>query len=50
MARSAVAAGLPVFVEKPLTLDRGEADDLFNFTCAEVGLVWVEHTHLFHPA
>ncbi len=50
MTRAAVAAGLPVLVEKPLTLDGDEAEALFEFVRAEGGLVWVEHTHLFHPA
>ena len=50
MTRAAVAAGLPVLVEKPLTLDGDEAEALFDFARAEGGLVWVGHTHLFHPA
>ena len=50
MTRAAVAAGLPVLVEKPLTLDGDEAEALVDFVGAEGGLVWVGHTHLFHPA
>ena len=50
MTRAAVAADLPVLVEKPLTLDRGEAEALYDFAGAEGGLVLVGHTHLFHPA
>lgn len=50
MTRSAVRAGLPVLVEKPLTLDLDEAISLRDFVAAAGGLVMVGHTHLFHPA
>lgn len=50
MARAAVAAGLPVLVEKPLTLSLAEAQDLRDFVAARAGYVMVGHTHLFHPA
>ena len=50
MARAAVAAGLPVLVEKPLTLSLAEAQDLRDFVAARAGYAMVGHTHLFHPA
>ncbi len=50
MTRAAVASGLPVLVEKPLTLDADEAEALFDFVGTRGGLVLVDHTHLFHPA
>ena len=50
MARAALAAGLPVLVEKPLTLDCAEAESLEELVASRGGLVMVDHTHLFHPA
>ena len=50
MTRAAVAQGLPVLVEKPLTLDEGEALALQSFVRDAGGLVIVDHIHLFHPA
>ncbi len=50
MTLAAVAAGIPVLVEKPLTLGLGEAIALRDKARARDGLVMVGHTHLFHPA
>ncbi len=50
IARAAIEAGLPVLVEKPLSLDLAEAQALQGLTHARGGLVMVDHTHLFHPA
>lgn len=50
MVMAAVEAGLPVLVEKPLTLDFVEAVALRDFVYARGGFVMVGHTHLFHPA
>ncbi len=50
MARAAVAAGLPSLVEKPLSLDAGEARGLLEYARKRKVLVLVEHTYLFHPA
>ena len=50
MTRVAVAQGLPVLVEKPLTLDEGEARELDSFVHDAGGFVLVDHVHLFHPA
>ena len=50
MTRAAVARGLPVLVEKPLTMDEDEARALTSFVRDEGGLVIVDHVHLFHPA
>src|SRR6185295_8261844 len=50
MTIAAVAAGIPVLVEKPLTLGLSEASALRNEVRARSGLVMVDHTHLFHPA
>ena len=50
MTRAAVAQGLPVLVEKPLTMDEGEARALQSFVRDAGGLVIVNHVHLFHPA
>ena len=49
MARAALAAGLAVLVEKPLTMDSGEARGLLGLASELGGLVLVDHTHLFHP-
>lgn len=50
MTRAAVARGLPVLVEKPLTMDEDEARGLTSFVRDAGGLVLVDHVHLFHPA
>lgn len=50
MATAAVERGLPVLVEKPLTLDSAEAVALRKFVAEHKGLVMVGHTQLFHPA
>ena len=50
MVRAAVEAGRAVLVEKPLTLDVGEADRLRAFVAGRGGLVMVDHIHLFNPA
>lgn len=50
MAAAAIDAGLPVLVEKPLTMDAGQALALRERAVAAGVLVWVGHTHLFHPA
>ena len=50
MICDAVDAGLPVLVEKPLTLNLAEALATREFVVARKGFVMVGHTHLFHPA
>jgi len=50
IAIEAVAAGLPVFVEKPLTCDLGEAERLFDLAARQDGYILVDHTHLFSHA
>lgn len=50
MVSAAIAASLPVLVEKPLTLDVAEAEKLLKQSRERGSLVMVEHTHLFHPA
>lgn len=50
MTRAAVDAGLPVLVEKPLTLNPAAAVALREFVAMRGGFVMVGHTHLFHPA
>lgn len=50
MACAAIEAGLPVLVEKPLTLDVAEARSIRDLAAARGALVMVGHTHLFHPA
>ena len=50
LVRDALAAGLPVLVEKPLTANLAEAQDLLVFAEAAGLTVWVDHTHLFAPA
>jgi predicted dehydrogenase len=50
MTAAAVAAGLPVFVEKPLTCSLPEAERLFDLAAARGGYVLVDHVHLFSPA
>lgn len=50
MAREAVSLGVPVLVEKPLTLDFAEAVGLKRLVDLSGGLVLVDHIHLFSPA
>jgi predicted dehydrogenase len=50
MTIAAVAAGIPVLVEKPLTLGLAEAVTLREQVRTRKGRVMVDHTHLFHPA
>ena len=50
MTIAAVAAGIPVLVEKPLTLGLAEAVTLREQVRTRKGWVMVDHTHLFHPA
>ena len=50
MTQVSVASGTPVLVEKPLTLNEGEAQALDSFVRDAGGLVIVDHVHLFHPA
>ena len=50
MTLAAVATGLPVLVEKPLTLDLAEAQDLLVEVEKRNGYVLVDHVHLFNPA
>lgn len=50
MTLEAVSAGLPVFVEKPLTCDLRRAERLFDEVSAKGGYVLVDHVHLFSHA
>lgn len=50
MTAAAIAARVPVLVEKPLTMDIAGARQLLDQSRAQRSLVMVEHTHLFHPA
>ena len=50
MAAAALAARVPVLVEKPLTMAVAEAQQLLAQSRSQRSLVMVEHTHLFHPA
>jgi predicted dehydrogenase len=50
MAHAAIAAGNPVLVEKPLTMDVGQARVLLDFAESRAAIVHVDHVHLYHPA
>ena len=50
IAAESVEAGLPVFVEKPLTCDVREAERLFDLVARKGGYVLVDHVHLFSHA
>ena len=50
MVRASVQAGLPVLVEKPLSLNSMETGSLREFVLQHDGFVMVGHTHLFNPA
>ncbi len=50
MALAAIDLGLPVLVEKPLTLNVAEAHAVLARARERGVLVMVGHTHLFHPA
>ena len=46
----ALDAGKAVLVEKPMTMDLGEAEKIRKRAIANKAFVLVEHTHLFRPA
>lgn len=50
MVLAALDAGRPVMVEKPLTLDVGEAEEIQRRAAGTGVPVLVDHTYLFHPA
>jgi predicted dehydrogenase len=50
IATAAIEAGVPVLLEKPLSLDVVEAERLLNLADSRDALVMVDHTHLYHPA
>jgi predicted dehydrogenase len=50
MARACVDVGLPVLVEKPLTSNLKQAQELARAAARQDSLVMVDHTHLFSSA
>lgn len=54
ITKAAIEAGNPVLVEKPLTTDLGEAEEVLAFAEKKAAraptIVHVDHTHLYHPA
>jgi len=50
MAHAAIVVGNAVLIEKPLTLDMGEAHALHAFAESQGAIVHVDHIHLCHPA
>ena len=50
ITRAAIYASNPVIVEKPLTLDLGEAEALLSEAEQHRAIVLVDHIHLYHPA
>jgi len=50
MTRAAIEAGNPVLIEKPLTMDVGEARDLLGLAEQSGAIAHVDHIHLYHPA
>lgn len=50
IAATAIAAGLPLLVDKPLTRDVGAAERLYAEALRRQRLVMVDHQYLHHPA
>jgi len=51
MATASIAAGIPVLIEKPLSLDLAEAQNLLALARSqEAAIALVDHIHLYHPA
>ncbi len=50
LAREAILAGKHVFVEKPLTLEPGEAKELINLAAGHDRVLMVGHLLHYHPA
>lgn len=50
IAEKFIEVGLPVLIEKPLTMDVGEAENLLALAERRDAIVMVDHTHLYHPA
>lgn len=49
MASACLETGLPVLVEKPLTMDAAQAHGLLALARKKKGYVLVDHIYLFHP-
>jgi predicted dehydrogenase len=50
IARAAIAAGIPVLIEKPLALAGADARSVRDLAAERRVLAMVEHTHLYSPA
>jgi len=51
MATAALAAGIPLLIEKPLSLDLAEAQNLLVLARKQkAAIALVDHIHLYHPA
>lgn len=50
VARAALLAGKDVLVEKPLTLDEAEGEELARLSCSLKRVLMVGHITLYHPA
>lgn len=50
MAEAVIKLGVPVLIEKPLTLSLAEATKLRRMAADRDSFVMVDHTHLFNPA
>lgn len=50
IALTAIEAGLPVLIEKPLTLATADAEQIADAAARRGVLVVVDHTHLYSPA
>ena len=50
ISQVAISLGVPVLIEKPITLDLAELDELSAAAISEKVLVQVDHIDLFNPA
>jgi len=50
IAHECLSRGVPVLIEKPVTMDLAEAEALCGAAARTGGIVLVDHTHLFAPA
>ena len=50
IASMALSHQIPVLIEKPLTMNLGQAEKLLHLAGSRAVHVQVDHTHLYHPA